>query len=68
MFKGFQVSFALILGLKDEPYDLVIIIHVFIAGMDSQVGPAHWWAIHPHWEGVLPPSMPPCPLIIFLTF
>jgi hypothetical protein len=41
MFKGFQVSFALILGLKDEPYDLVIIIHVFIAGMDSQVGPAH---------------------------
>jgi len=30
MLKAFHVSFALILGLKDEPYDEDIIVHVFL--------------------------------------
>jgi hypothetical protein len=30
MLTAFHVSFALILGLKDEPYDEDIIVHVFL--------------------------------------
>jgi hypothetical protein len=30
MLKAFHVSFALILWLKDEPYDEGIIVHVFL--------------------------------------
>jgi len=29
MFKVFHVSFALILGIKDEPNDEIIIVHMF---------------------------------------
>jgi hypothetical protein len=32
MLKAFHVSFVLILGLKDEPYDEGIIVHVFLLG------------------------------------
>jgi hypothetical protein len=37
---GFHVSFALILGLKVEPYDEGIIAHVFFCCRVSQVGRA----------------------------
>jgi hypothetical protein len=40
MFKVFHVSFALILGLKDAPYDDIIIVHVNISWRDGQVGHA----------------------------
>ena len=65
---GFHVSFALILGLKVEPYDQGIIVHVFFRCRDGVVGRARWWAVLPCWEGVLPRSTPPRPLFFFLTF
>jgi hypothetical protein len=34
-----DVSFALIVGLKDEPNHEIIIVHVFFGGRDGQVGP-----------------------------
>jgi len=36
----FHVSYALILGLKDEPYDFIIIVHVFLCCRVHQVGRA----------------------------
>jgi hypothetical protein len=40
MLKAFHVSFALILGLKVEPYDEGIIVHVFFCCRDGVVGRA----------------------------
>jgi len=63
----FHVSYALILGLKDEPYDEIIIVHVFFCCRDGLVGHTYSGAILPCWERVLPCSMPPHCLLLFLT-
>jgi hypothetical protein len=42
-----HVSYALILGLKDEPYDEGIIVHVFLCCRVCQVGCAHGGTILP---------------------
>jgi hypothetical protein len=36
----YLISYALIFGIKDQPYDLVAIVHVLIGGRDGQVSPA----------------------------